>query len=294
MSIVNFGSINIDFVYRVQRLVLPGETVQTQGLDRFAGGKGFNQSIALARAGCPVRHVGSVGEDGRGLVEMLEEEGVDTRGIDFVATPTGHAIIQVDSQGENSILVHAGANRDLPVASLEDICGGLGREDWLLLQNETNAPGIVLKTAAAEENRVVFNPSPLDPGLLELPLDRVDTFLINSVEGEALSGETEPARILDAMKERFPAADVVLTLGARGVHYAGQEGIRIEVAGDHVQVLDTTGAGDTFAGYFLAEMVATGDPEIALRLACRAAGLCVTRSGAAPSIPHRSELEPIS
>jgi len=294
MSIVNFGSINIDFVYRVQRLVLPGETVQTQGLDRFAGGKGFNQSIALARAGCPVRHVGSVGEDGRGLVEMLEEEGVDIRGIEFVAAPTGHAIIQVDSQGENSILVHAGANRDIPVNTLEGICAGMSAEDWLLLQNETNAPEVVLATAAAATNRVVFNPSPLDAALLELPLHRVDTFLINSVEGEALSGEKEPARILDAMRERFPAADIVLTLGARGVVYAGLEGGRLKVPADEVQALDTTGAGDTFAGYFLAEMVARGDPEIALRLACRAAGHCVTRSGASPAIPHRSELEPIS
>jgi ribokinase len=291
MPIVNFGSINLDFVYRVERLVAPGETIQTLSQQRFAGGKGFNQSIALARAGAQVRHVGRVGEDGRWLVNMLAEEGVETGDIEFAMTPTGHAIIQVDARGENSILVHGGANRDLTKDALVRVCATLSAEDWVLLQNETNAPANVMALAGQRGSKVVFNPSPLDASVLELPLGGVDTFIVNSVEGRGLSGETEPGRILDAMQERYPNAATVLTLGDRGALYA-RDGIRLEVAAESVEVVDTTGAGDTFAGYWLAEMAIVGDPERALHLACRAAARCVQRPGAAVSIPLRSALEP--
>ncbi len=291
MPIVNFGSINLDFVYRVERLVAPGETVQTLSQQRFAGGKGFNQSIALARAGAQVRHVGRVGEDGRWLVNMLAEEGVETGDIAFAMTPTGHAIIQVDARGENSILVHGGANRDLTKDALVRVCATLSAEDWVLLQNETNAPATVMALAGQGGSKVVFNPSPLDASVLELPLDGVDTFIVNSVEGRGLSGEAEPGRILDAMQERYPNAATVLTLGDRGALYA-RDKIRLEVAAESVEVVDTTGAGDTFAGYWLAEMAIGGDPERALHLACRAAARCVQRPGAAVSIPLRSALEP--
>jgi ribokinase len=291
MAIVNFGSINLDFVYRVERLVAPGETIQTLSQQRFAGGKGFNQSIALARAGARVRHVGRVGEDGRWLVERLAEEGVETGDIEYAMTPTGHAIIQVDARGENSILVHGGANRELTQDAFVRVCGTLGAEDWVLLQNETNAPATVIELAAQKGSKIVFNPSPLDGSVLELPLGGVDTFLINSVEGQGLSGEIEPGRMLDAMQERYPNAATVLTLGDRGALYA-RDSIRLEVGAESVQAVDTTGAGDTFAGYWLAEMAIGGDPERALQLACRAAADCVGRPGAAVSIPRRSALEP--
>ncbi|MCS5636767.1 MAG: ribokinase [Myxococcota bacterium] len=289
MTIVNFGSINLDFVYQVDHLARPGETVPSLGQEQFAGGKGFNQSIALARAGAPVRHVGRVGEDGRWLVEMLEAEGVDISEIAVSGPSTGHAIIQVDAQGENSILVHGGANREIESESLERSCAALGEDDWVLLQNETNALAAVMELAPGRGSRMVLNPSPTDPSLLALPLDRIDTFLINQGEGEALCGEREPGRILEAMAERFPRSAVVLTLGARGALYAREE-TRLESAAEPARALDTTGAGDTFAGYYLAEMVARGDPERALRLGCIAAGYCVERAGAAASIPRRSDL----
>ena len=289
MTIVNFGSINLDFVYRVDRLARPGETVSALGQQQFAGGKGFNQSIALARAGAAPRHVGKVGEDGRWLVEMLEAEGVDISEVAVSTTATGHAIIQVDAQGENSILVHGGANHEIETESLERSCAALGEDDWVLLQNETNALATVMELAPVRGSRIVLNPSPMDPSLLALPLDRIDTFLINQGEGEALCGEREPGRILEVMAERFSRSAIVLTLGARGARYARQE-IRLECAAEPARARDTTGAGDTFAGYYLAEMVAGGDPERALRLACSAAGYCVERAGAAASIPRRSDL----
>ena len=129
----------------------------------------------------------------------------------------------------------------------------------------------------------------MDRSLLDLPLDCIDTFLINQGEGEALCGESEPGRILEGMAERFPGSTIVLTLGARGALYAREE-TRLESAAEPVRALDTTGAGDTFAGFYLAEMMARGDPERALRLACKAAGHCVQRAGAAASIPRRADL----
>ena len=290
MSVVNFGSINLDFVYRVQALVRPGETVQSLSLERFAGGKGFNQSLALARAGAAVRHVGSVGEDGRWLVEMLETEGVDIRNVEVVPTPTGQAIIQVSERGENSIVVHGGANRELSNAQMERACADLGDRDWVLLQNETNASEFVFAEASKRGFRVILNPSPLDSSLLDLPLDRVDTFLINEVEGEALAGEDDPERVLVAMRKRFPTADIVLTLGDQGAAFSGRDGTAAYARAENVAVIDTTGAGDTFAGFYLAAVLAGANPQSALAAGCRAAAHCVSRPGAAPSIPLASDL----
>lgn len=290
MSIVNFGSINLDFVYRVERLVRPGETVQAMGQELFSGGKGFNQSVALARAGASVRHVGRVGEDGRWLVDALEAEGIQTDAVEYGKTPTGHAIIQVDSQGENNILVYGGANLEIATSAIEQACATLESSDWVLLQNETNATAQVMRIVGEMGNPIVLNPSPMEASLLDLPLASVHTFIINRSEGEALSGEREPKRILDRLAQRYPRASVVLTLGHRGVLFA-RESLRLEVPAEPVKAVDTTGAGDTFAGYFLAEISAGSEALPALQLACRAAAHCVTQPGASPSIPHRAQLD---
>ena len=289
MSIVNFGSINIDLVYRVDRFVQPGETIHALDHQRFAGGKGFNQSIALARAGASPHHVGRVGPDGRWLVDLLRDEGVGVEGIESCEVPTGHAVIQVDAQGENSILVQGGANREISNDQLTGACSALGGGDWVVLQNETNAVAAVMEAAEGKGSTIVLNPSPMDDSVLQLPLHAVDIFLLNRAEAEALSGENEVERMLDALGERYPRAAVVLTLGDRGVRFAF-DGQRIEVPAEPVSAHDTTGAGDTFAGYFLAERYAGVEPAPALRMACRAAAVCVTRPGAAASIPRRSEL----
>lgn len=289
MSIVNFGSINIDLVYRVHRFVQPGETIHALEHQRFAGGKGFNQSIALARAGAKPQHIGRVGPDGQWLLDMLETEGVDTKGIETCDMPTGHAVIQVDAQGENSILVHGGANQAISEAQLSKACSQLGEADWVVLQNEINALAAVMEAARTQGSTIVLNPSPMEDSIHQLPLHAVDVFILNRSEGEALSGEREVERILDALRAHYPRASTVLTLGDQGVRYVS-EGERIVVPAEPVSAHDTTGAGDTFAGFFLAERYAGVDPTPALRTACRAAALCVTRPGAAASIPRRSEL----
>ncbi|MEE3328664.1 MAG: ribokinase [Myxococcota bacterium] len=289
MRIINFGSINLDFVYQVDHFVQPGETMKAVDFHRFAGGKGFNQSIALARAGSPPQHVGQVGEDGRGLVEQLKSEGVDVSRVEIGPAPTGHAIIQVDASGENSILVYGGANREISSSSLEAACSSLNGDDWVLIQNEISGLETIIRLASEQGSRIVFNPSPMEDSLLDLPLEQVDTFLINRSEGEALSGKTTPEHIIEELKRRFPDATLVLTLGAQGVLYANREH-EIRVDAQSVEVVDTTGAGDTFAGFFLASLHGGATAEEALQRACRASAICVSRAGAAASIPQESEL----
>ena len=289
MGIINFGSINLDFVYRVDRFVEPGQTIHALNLQRFAGGKGFNQSIALARAGVCPRHVGQVGEDGLWLVEDLRAEGVDTAGILVSNTPTGHALIQVDESGENSIIVYGGANREIPSHHIQAACSNLEESDWVLVQNEINGLETIIEMASQRGSRVILNPSPMEENLLGLPLHQVDTFLINLLEAEALSGETSPDRIVQKLERRFPNATLVITLGDQGVLYSAG-GERIRVKAHRVEAIDTTGAGDTFTGYFLASLYEEASPEDALKRASRASELCVSRPGAAASIPNRIDL----
>jgi len=289
--IVNFGSLNIDHVYRVDRFANRGETVATLGYEVFAGGKGFNQSVALARAGTRVAHAGRVGSDGARLVDALVEEGIDVRGVEIGDTPTGHAIIEVDRAGDNRILVHGGANQELTRAHIDRVVASLPQGATLLLQNETNALPRLFERTAGLDLHLVLNPSPFDTRLLELDLERVGTFLVNETEAASLCGKEKPEDPLPVLRERFPKAAIVLTLGARGVRYADSStDAELHVPAPATQAIDTTAAGDTFAGYFLAERALGRDTRDALSLACRAAAKSVERPGAAASIPWRREL----
>lgn len=290
MTILNFGSVNIDHVYRVEHLVRPGETIASSDYRQFSGGKGFNQSIALARAGAKVSHAGRIGADGVWLREQLASDGADVRFLEVIDGPSGHAIIQVDAAGENSIILFGGANRTFTPQDAAAILAHFGAGDWLLLQNEISAMPEILRLAGERGLRVVFNPAPMGPEVLDYPLDGVSMFVVNETEGEAFTGESEPDAILAGMRARFPGATVVLTLGAEGAIYdVGDR--RIAVPAQKVTAVDTTAAGDTFIGYLLAGLAAGDDPQAALEIATRAAAICVTRPGAAPSIPHREEID---
>lgn len=288
MKIINLGSINIDHVYRVEHFVRPGETLESESYSVFSGGKGANQSIALARAGAAVVHAGRVGPEGAWLKELLADNGVDAELVRVVDAPTGHAVIQVNPEGENAIIIHGGANRTFKKSEIDRVLERAEAGDFLLLQNETNAVAEVLERA--EGLTVVFNPAPMDEDVNGYPLEKVDIFIVNQVEGEALSGQSEPEAILDALQGLYPDSRTVLTLAKAGVIYADATE-RIHVAAKEVEAVDTTGAGDTFIGYFLAELARGSTIERCLEIGVRAAAVCVTRQGAADSIPTLSELE---
>ncbi len=289
MTILNFGSVNIDHVYRVAHLVRPGETIASRDYRQFSGGKGFNQSIALARAGAAVNHAGRIGADGVWLRDQLAEEGAGVGFLEVMDGPSGHAIIQVDAQGENAIILFGGANQTITPDDAGEILNHFGPGDWLLLQNEISSMREILQLAEERGLRVVFNPAPMGAEVLDYPLDGVSIFILNEIEGEAFTGASEPDAILTGMRRHFPTATVVLTLGADGAIY--DDGVQpIAVPAQKVEAVDTTAAGDTFIGYFLAGLNAGDTPQPALEGATRAAAICVPRPGAAPSIPRRGEV----
>lgn len=292
--ILNIGSINLDEVFAVPHFVRPGETMACLNYERFIGGKGNNQSTALARAGANVFHAGRIGSDGRFGAEALRDSGVDINRILESDVPTGRAIIQVDSTGQNCIILSGGANRTITRSDMDSFLDGWGRGDAVLFQNEISEAAYAMKKAAQLGLRIFFNPSPADESINLFPLDKVDCFILNEVEGAILCGlepaETEPKGILSCLRLRFPRADLVLTLGAAGSCYSGADGFELAVPAVSARVVDTTAAGDTFTGFFIASTLRGKNPAFALDEATRAAGICVSRKGAVTSIPRLSEL----
>ena len=277
MKVLNFGSLNIDLVYRVRGFVRPGETIAARSFSRFAGGKGLNQSLALARAGAEAIHAGAVGRDGVFLLELLRENGVDASAVAVIDdAPTGHAVIQVADSGENSIVLYSGANHRIADELIDRALSLTGAGDILLLQNEISGIADIMRRAHERGLRIFFNPAPMTEAVAEYPLELVDTLIVNETEWEALSGV-------------FPSfgGNILKTLGARGAVYDDRFFVPAERVDD---VVDTTAAGDTFIGYFIAEMIAGRDVESAMKTATRASAWCIRHAGAAPSIPRRSDL----
>ncbi|GHU71417.1 ribokinase [Clostridia bacterium] len=290
MRLLVFGSTNIDDVYRVERFVREGETIDSASYERHEGGKGLNQSIALAKAGMPVSFAGAVGKDGVSLLEYLQSCGVDTAYARVMDVPTGHAIIQVDGAGRNCIILYGGANRAVSTGMIDSVLEGFGEGDGILMQNEISNVGYIMKAARARGMKVFFNASPITADINELPLDQVSLFLINEIEGCGLTGFTEPDQILDAMLTKYPQSDVLLTLGDKGAVYAGPT-VRAWQPAIPVKAVDSTGAGDTFTGYFLRSALDGHLIEVALLRAAHAASIAVGRPGAGQSIPYPDEVD---
>jgi len=290
MKILNYGSMNIDNVYQVDHMIQPGETQMAQAKNVFAGGKGLNQSIAIAKAGGAVYHAGVVGEDGAILMDTLTKGGVDTQYIKHMPGPSGHTVIQVDKNGQNSIIVFAGENMRVLREDIEKVLSGFEKGDLLILQNELDNSPLIMRMASERGMTIVFNPSPVNEGLHSYPLECVDWFLLNEIEGKALTDETEPDKILAVLKERYPKAGVVLTLGSDGAYCVrGDEKVFQPVF--PVKAVDTTAAGDTFTGYFVTGVSRGDDLVLVMKRAAKASSIAVSRPGAADSIPSFSEVE---
>ncbi len=295
MPIYNYGSINIDHIYRVPHLVMPGETLASHAYHKVLGGKGANQSIALARAGAAVRHIGRYHAADAAMLAPLSAAGVDVSGVAAVSEPTGHAIIQVDDKAENAIVLYAGANHSFTRDELPGLLADAAAGDWLLLQNECSCTADMIRTAAAKGMQVAFNPAPMQADIAALPLAQLSVLFVNQVEvmqllaadvGAAL-GHTWLAGQLQA---RYPDTQVVVTLGSQGA-CSFYQGTVTYVPALPVQAVDTTGAGDTFIGYFMQAWMAGQPVQVALERACKAAALCVQRLGASSSIPTAVEVD---
>ncbi len=292
MKLLNFGSLNLDYVYQVPHFVQPRESLFSSGYAAYLGGKGLNQSIALARAGSAVYHAGRIGENGAPLLAALREEGVNTDFLLPCEGPNGHAIIQVNPAGENCIFVYGGSNRQITRGQIDETLSHFAPSDVLLTQNEINETGYLLEAAGEAGLTIAFNPSPWSPDILSLPLGYVRYFLVNELEGAALAGkepDADPETVLSAIRARYPNSAVILTLGGDGAFY--DDGvIRLFQPAFPVSVKDTTAAGDTFTGYFLSAVCEGQSIKTALERAARAASISVSRAGASPSIPRRAEV----
>lgn len=292
MKILCLGSLNIDHVYAMDHFVQAGETVASLALQNHCGGKGLNQAIALKRAGANAYMAGAVGADGDDLLQLLRENKVDTSLVNVVPnTPTGHAIIQVDKKGQNCIIIHGGANQSINEGLIDEAYSHFSSGDIVLMQNEISSLPYAIRRAGELGLKVALNPSPITTELAQCEeLAHVTWFLMNEIEGNMLTGQTGGEEICKAMRQKYPAAHTMLTLGKQGCVF--YDGAAFATHGIYdVPVVDTTAAGDTFTGYFLAGICEGLPIETTLRLASVASSLAVSVAGAANSIPTRQMVE---
>ena len=294
MKVLNFGSLNLDYVYTVDHFVRPGETLASLRQEVKAGGKGLNQSVALARAGIPVIHGGCAGIGGGMLKELLEKEGVDCTYLRETSEIQGNAVIQVTKTGENAIILFGGSNLQITEEQIRDTLAAAQEGDYLLLQNEINGNEQIVEQAYARGMKIFLNPSPYNERLCDVDFGKISWIIVNEIEAEQITGRSDPEEVFACLHERYPGLSVLITLGALG-------SVAFEVKGEDVHVsrqavfpvtaVDTTGAGDTYTGYFIAGLMRGNTPAEAMKQAGLASALCVTRHGAADSVPYASEVQ---
>lgn len=291
MKILSFGSLNYDYNYEVDHFHAPKETLAAKSMHRGFGGKGANQSIALARAGLTVYHAGRVGADGQPFIDYLKANRINTEFlIKDDGTSTGHAIIEV-CNGENRILIYGGANQEISTEQIDRTLEHFEAGDWLVLQNEISNLPYLMRTAKQRGLQVFFNAAPFDSNISTYPMECVDILCVNEVEASALAGvdEFDVDAVLGILHEKYPHTKLLLTAGSQGSYYLDDHD-KLFVPCVKVQAVDTTAADDTYSGYFLTGLCRGNNVKVAMEHATKAAGIAVQRKGAAPSIPSIAEL----
>ena len=289
MKVLNFGSCNIDYVYQMEHFIRPGETAPCTALSAGCGGKGLNQSIALAKAGTEVYHAGLYGAEGKFLLDKMQEAGVNTSLMRLGEGANGHAIIQVERSGQNCIILYGGTNRQITQDYADEVLSHFAAGDVLVLQNEINNMPYIMKKAHERGLRIAFNAAPYGQEVLSYPLETVTWLIVNEVEGAGLSGKTDYEEIAEALAEQYPGMNIMLTMGKSGCLYKGN-GETVRLGACHVDAVDTTAAGDTFIGYFVRGILQGLSMRDTLRQATVASAIAVTRPGAADSVPSIDEV----
>lgn len=290
MKILCMGSVNIDKTYQVDHIPQAGETISACGFRQGWGGKGLNQAVSAAKSWEQVYFAGNANKVDIELRDFLAMHNIHVDYLRFLDTePTGSALINVDRTGQNCIVVHGGANLKFTETYIDWVLAGFAAGDVLLLQNEINDLGYIITQAKKRGVKVAINLSPFEDALKELPLELVDLFLINEVEGFQLTGCQEPEEILEKIQRMYPDAEVVLTLGCNGSVYRKGD-LTVYQPIYPVNAVDTTAAGDTFTGYFLSGMALGLAPKESMDRAARASAIAVSRAGATDSIPTLEEV----
>ncbi|MBR6405122.1 MAG: ribokinase, partial [Lachnospiraceae bacterium] len=284
-----FGSLNLDYTYDVDHFVSPGETLSASAQALSPGGKGLNQSVALAKAGAEVYHAGCIGKGGEMLQKTLEQAGVNTDYLREVPELQGNAVIQVIPSGENCILLFGGSNRCITVKQIDETLRHFGKGDCLLLQNEVNVLPEIIDKAYEKGLNIFLNPSPCDEKIKKADLSKIRWLLVNEVEMKQLTGEENPEKAWEFLHRKYPALSLLVTLGSEG-SAAFTEQKTVRQAAFPVTAVDTTGAGDTFTGYFITSLTEGLPLPQCLRRASMASAIAVTRAGAAASVPGKKEV----
>lgn len=291
MKILVYGSINLDITFFVPHIVLPGETMNSKGKAIRPGGKGANQASAIALSGSECYLAGKINAKDNWILELLNSYKVNT---DFVlknGSHTGEATIQIADNGQNSIILTPGSNRELHKAEIDEVLENFTQGDILVIQNETNHINSLILKAKTKKLRIVFNPSPITRDLLNLPLDLVDMFFVNEIEARALANcDGDDETVLKKLSQIYKNAEIIMTLGNKGAFYRkGEYQAFCDIY--PVKVLDTTCAGDTFLGYFLTSYFTLSHSiEDSLALASKSSSIAVSRIGSLESIPHKEEV----
>ncbi|MBM2658940.1 ribokinase [Staphylococcus pseudoxylosus] len=284
MKILNFGSLNIDRVYKLPHLVENGETLSSSSFQKYAGGKGLNQSIALSRAGSNVYHAGKIGEDGDFLIQSLVSDNINVDAINKTKGITGHAIIQVDAKGNNSIFLYGGENQTITTSFIKEVFENFNSGYLLVLQNEISHLDYIIDLASKKQLMIALNPSPMNENIEGIDLNKVDFLFLNEIEGRILSGEKETHKILKKLISYYPDLKIIITLGVNGAVYKDKNQEYRQRA-INTKVIDTTGAGDTFLGYFLSMFFQKKTVEESLLIASKASSLSISKKGGSSSIP---------
>ena len=284
MSIYNLGSINIDHLYMLERIPKPGETLSSLESHTNIGGKGLNISVAAHRSGAGVRHIGVVGSTDQSVLDMIADLGLDCALISQIDVQTGHAIVYVDEKSENSIVVHGGANLCFSEVQIRTALSSAQPNDWLILQNETNANEIGISIAREKGMKVALVAAPFDVETMPEQIKKVDLVSMNKTESELFEAVTETS--IGSLKD----IDFLITYGADGAMFLSH-GREQRVASHKVSAVDTTGAGDTFFGVFMALYINGSSVETALKRANAAAALIVQRKGVASVVPNKIEID---
>lgn len=290
MKILNFGSLNIDKVYAVEEIVKGGETIDSISFSESVGGKGLNQSIAVAKAGGNIMHAGCVGKDGEILLQALKDNNVDTSLIKTVETASGQAIIQVDKHGQNCIILFHGANYEVDKAYIDEVMQDFAQDDILILQNEISNIDYIIEVAKAKQMKIYLNPSPINENLNKYNMQAIDGIFVNEHEGAYLADKEKVEDILDSLASKYPELEIILTFGDKGAYYRHKD-INIFQPAYKVDAVDTTAAGDTFTGYFIALRQQGKSIEESLQKANKASSITVSRKGASISIPKIAEVD---
>ena len=289
MKVLCFGSANLDHVYKVDHFTVPGETQGCLEYNIKCGGTGVNQAIAMAFAGNDTYFAGIIGSDGGLLKDALVDKGVHIDYMKISNKPTGHAIIEVDQSGQNHILLYGGTNKEIDFEYIDEVLSHFSKGDIVVLQNEINNVPYIIERCYEKEMKIFFNAAPYDIAVKNYPIEKVTWLVVNETEGAALSNEEDYEKIIQTLKQKYPHTHILFTMGKEGSRVlTDKEDIKVEAL--KVNAVDTTGAGDTYIGYFVRGIVEEMPLLETAQMATKASAIAVTRFGAVDSIPNYEEV----